>query len=645
MSVRAVRKAIGLLALDFVIIIGIFILQFRTDSNIIQKIGNLQINLAKTEENSEQEASEKSLQNKLLVSYNGAIFQSNEHILAKATFKGESSPKDVELVDYIIEDLSSTFIFNDDIKLTFTLADESLTAPLTIKAILPKNVTDLYLPYSFAKNMTIQQDDGNKVVLNGKKNLWLFSTDVVNDGFIHFSKHHTNTHYAIYDNTKKFTFESLVELASASQEALKNTISSLKENLIQAFKINSIETNITEPIVVSYVAAMSQDGNFQQAIDEIPTDFKKGNKRTYLSAPYFNTLVNMNKQLDEKLEKQKTLISSASKSLSLDIFTESDLAFYLSIHPSSDEVTTLLQNAASVDISVATIAQTAGILQCFTELSEFNAKYAQLLLPILNSCVEKIQDSCKYETEVLSLSENDTFLSVIQAIKTGISLMRYGQLVQNDVFEKAGIVLINSYIADSSSFDLRTLANLYSLFAYDNSYYPHFKLIDASIKNPQWAWTCANNISKEITDDELSISIDFPEKLTHYVILKGIPSFETIYIYDMAFRTDHRFETYNSSGYVFESKTNTLLLKSRHKSDPEIIRMSYKKEEKIVEPVKNNEEKVSEEVTTTNQEEPLIEQQDNTENNTGNNTEQRIDPNQFLPPSMRRPTPPIPITE
>ena len=117
MSVRAVRKAIGLLALDFVIIIGIFILQFRTDSNIIQKIGNLQINLAKTEENSEQEASEKSLQNKLLVSYNGAIFQSNEHILAKATFKGESSPKDVELVDYIIEDLSSTFIFNDDIKL------------------------------------------------------------------------------------------------------------------------------------------------------------------------------------------------------------------------------------------------------------------------------------------------------------------------------------------------------------------------------------------------------------------------------------------------------------------------------------------------------------------------------------------------
>ena len=43
----------------------------------------------------------------------------------------------------------------------------------------------------------------------------------------------------------------------------------------------------------------------------------------------------------------------------------------------------------------------------------------------------------------------------------------------------------------------------------------------------------------------------------------------------MAFRTDPRFETYNSSGYVYKADSQSLLLKSRHKTQIEKIRMSY----------------------------------------------------------------------
>ena len=101
-----------------------------------------------------------------------------------------------------------------------------------------------------------------------------------------------------------------------------------------------------------------------------------------------------------------------------------------------------------------------------------------------------------------------------------------------------------------------------------------------------WAWTCARDISYEKeSDDIINITIDFPESLTHYVIIKGIPHFTTIYIYNMAFRTDPRFETYNSSGYVYKSSTNTLLLKSRHKSKKEVIRFDFKVPEKKAEPV------------------------------------------------------------
>ena len=63
---------------------------------------------------------------------------------------------------------------------------------------------------------------------------------------------------------------------------------------------------------------------------------------------------------------------------------------------------------------------------------------------------------------------------------------------------------------------------------------------------------------------------------------------QSIYIYDLAFRSDYRFETYNSSGYIYQNNSKTLLLKSRHKSNVENVRLVYtvaaqKKAEEITE--------------------------------------------------------------
>ena len=93
MKARVFRKALGMIIVDIAIIIGIFVLQFRTDSNIIEKIGNLQVTFTKSEANYEKKSSSDSqktvdntekekpdftLKNKMLVSYNGANFYFDE---------------------------------------------------------------------------------------------------------------------------------------------------------------------------------------------------------------------------------------------------------------------------------------------------------------------------------------------------------------------------------------------------------------------------------------------------------------------------------------------------------------------------------------------------------------------------------------
>ena len=60
------------------------------------------------------------------------------------------------------------------------------------------------------------------------------------------------------------------------------------------------------------------------------------------------------------------------------------------------------------------------------------------------------------------------------------------------------------------------------------------------------------------------------------MILSGIEQFSSIEIYGLQYRTDPRFETYNSSGYVYNAQTKTLFLKFRHKSPVETVRLFYR---------------------------------------------------------------------
>ena len=75
------------------------------------------------------------------------------------------------------------------------------------------------------------------------------------------------------------------------------------------------------------------------------------------------------------------------------------------------------------------------------------------------------------------------------------------------------------------------------------------------------------------TNQNNTIVLDFPQGDSHYVIINGVAPFKSIEIYGLSFRTDYRFETYNSSGYVYDSKTNTLFLKYRHKAGTEIVNL------------------------------------------------------------------------
>jgi len=580
MSIRILKKALGLLIVDIVIIIGIFVLQFRTDSNIIKKIGNLQVTLEALDDNT----GIISYKNKVRISYNGINFFCDDQ--SPAYIKKGGTDTKVQLKDVDQPDpLSITLNFSNDVKVTFELASEEPTASLAVITSLPDDVTYFSMPYSYASNMSIQKVEKDSLVLAGKRNAWALEGHSVGNGRFDFTQRNTVATYSIYDANQKFTFDDIVDRQIASAAEYANTVSQFKRNLISAFETNNVEANITEQVAVSYIAAQAENGNYARAVENVPDSIKKSKQRTYLSAPYLNTLEDMNINLEKVMRDYERRIADCADKGSFDLFTVHKISDFIYLQQNQNVVRKLLSNAAKADPETLTIAQISGILQVYVDLMQLSPDYAAILEPVLEGAIDRITEACKFEGNILTISENDTFLSVNQAVETGIALLRYGRLIEDEVLTKAGYAIVNSYMAESSSFDLRTLSNLYPVIAYNNTYYPHLEKVYDEDGKKVWAWTCAKSIKFDHSSDEDKISIDFPEGDTHYIIMKGISQFNTIYIYDMAFRTDPRFETYNSSGYVYKKSTETLLLKSRHKTEFEKVRLIHHEERPAPAPV------------------------------------------------------------
>lgn len=572
MRARKFKKALGLLIVDFAIIIGIFVIQFRNDSIINVKNGNLQFTLNQTLDENNKNV----LQDRFQLSFGGLSFFTDETHPFYAAYKDNTEKHPLPLTAWTkIDDLTYAFTFGDEVNLIVSMTDATENAAFSLTADLPESIEKVELPYKIASTLGIESQTENQIIMNGKKDIWAFTANLFDGDYLTLSQAYQVASFDVYEETQRnFTFETIDELSPTAESDYLATISAFKDNLTSAYR-TATEAQMTEQAIVSYVAAMSEKGRYNQTIEEIPASIKKASNRTYLSAPYFNSLADMNDTLTATINAKNDLIRKAYNG-NLDFLTEHNMASFMYVYTGTAQVKAIMQMVGKLNADTLTLQQLAGILRLYVEMYPLSRNFARHMEPVIPRALEIIEESCVYDKNVLTISSNGSFLSVIQAIEIGDALMRYGDVVENKKLSKSGKLLISSYMAESSSFDFRTLGEIYPVIVHNNTYYPHFVKINTSGDDVTWAWTCAKDITfaKDSSGNE-TMEIDFPEGSTHYVIIRGVRPFNSIYIYNMVFRMAYDFEIYNSSGYVYKTDTHSLLLKSRHKSQQEEIRLIY----------------------------------------------------------------------
>jgi hypothetical protein len=90
-----------------------------------------------------------------------------------------------------------------------------------------------------------------------------------------------------------------------------------------------------------------------------------------------------------------------------------------------------------------------------------------------------------------------------------------------------------------------------------------------------WAWTAASSVSAVQRPGMTDITVSFPAGETHYMMIRGLRPFAVLQLYGIDYPSDPQFERYDSSGWVYSPQEQTLLLKMKHRSSIERIRIIY----------------------------------------------------------------------
>lgn len=573
MRKHPIRKFLGLTVLYAALIVGIFVLQFKTESVINRVFGDLRISLAQTQ----GDQNLRKLKNQFQVSYRGLNISATESSPVKA-FNSASPNSVMNLVlDNFTETKNSLQLnFAGGSSLTFSLSDEG--GALYVYASVGSGLDTISVPYRNEATHTIEELSAGRVILNSKEALLALTAPEVDSERIYFTSDNPVASYGLYDPSRKFEFVAVAGMPMTDAQSYNTSVKQFRDTLVTRFSQvaggNQAE-DLTEKDVVAFVAEMASRNQYNESLDMVPDSFKRSNRRTYVSAPYFDNLVNMDKTLSLELERFNSMVQTAITSGNLDIYTVDGITDFMLREKNSGTVLSILGLLGSLEQTEPTVTQAIGILSVYGNMLSKDKEISARLMPALPYCISVLEDNAVLENGLLQITENDLFISVEQNVILGTALIMIGSQTGHNEYVEAGRLLVNQQLVYVSSMNLQALSALYPLLLPTNTYYPHTVVLGYYGSTPVWAWTCANNISWRIASNGVvSLNMEFPLENTHYMIIKGVPNFHsTIEIQQMMFRTDPRFETYNSSGYVYSESSKTLFLKSRHKSKNELIRL------------------------------------------------------------------------
>ncbi|MDR2900927.1 MAG: hypothetical protein LBV20_05365 [Treponema sp.] len=586
-------RILGLLVLYIAVFAGLVLLQFTNRTSFTHRNGSLVVSGFYQEDTEQPILSD----TEFLISGSASVFfQGIEFILAPdrgfTMIDNQGLETEFVLEKMMVSGENIDFMLSDGSSIEFSPQFTGGNQELWIFGKLGNTVESIELPIKTPRSSKIDEND-TIVVMNDNLMYSFNKTSIDTERkVLVLSQNNPNAHYAVIPDKKTFNPEDYI-LAEA--ESIRDYDNAVQIWLDQSYLAWSrlIQANPSEELVAAYLTESVKKGNYRPAVTAIPQSFLTGQQRTFNSSVFLGRLDlglrSISAHEGETLANISRLINENSE----DLFNEPHVFDDLSIR----NLTTLINDGAAfvrtIDPASLHLRAIPGIFEGWRDWQTMKNGEENPFERLLEQAFFVIsQNIIKLEDREAVFVQQDRDIDILYNTILGKALIEYGDASGSPERAAIGRSLILSvlhmvdqtgtfprHITIAEDGTLQIPANetmssfhLYTIFHHDE-YYP--RAIPIKSMPGMWAWTAASSVTSTMENNELDISAAFPVGETHYMIIRGVKPFAKIQLYNMDYRTDAQFERYDSSGWSYSPSEQTLLVKMKHRTNIEHVRIFY----------------------------------------------------------------------
>ncbi len=590
---------IALTILYILIIFGIFVIQFTIGKTFYYTIGAMSV----SGRDDVDETGNRTPLLPLHIVANGLDFYITDQtpITAKTSNNEELSLK---VLEYKKTEDSFSVICSNDVLIDFTSYLSETVETVRISVSMPSEIETIYFPWKLTQSARLERQD-EQIFLRYGKDRFIFrggygfgnSDDTSELPHLILSSSKKTAFYETYIQSESLDFDSIRRIPIASDEEYAKTKQLFRERALEYFSSVISSRNYNEELLTAYMAEKAFNGEYAKALASAPSSLLPKEKRSYISTTFYGNLVQSDNSLAAYQRKFLSGIESGIARAEISVFDREALIPFLINNSRANLISALEKIASNTKQEDLNSFLAAGLLEVAMDYAFYFPNKQNLFMENSEQYETVLKDSLISIDTGLYISSDKKTIDTEKTLRTASVLIRYGSSYPDKGTWKAvGQALYSSIFSlggNSSSlpasFDIQgdkakklgLMANdalilhaekLYSVAVKDNPYYPHEESLALKAEPGIWAWTSARDINVLKNDAKIfSFRISSKAGDTHYMIIRGIRPFYRIQIHEIDFRTDPRFEMYNSSGYVYDERTRTLLLKMKHKKDDEDI--------------------------------------------------------------------------
>jgi hypothetical protein len=486
------------------------------------------------------------------------------------------------------------FLLSDGAELIFYTQKSADTDGLLISGILPEKASALYLPYLPAAFAEVSVDDVGRWRVSANDVNFVFNRQM-EDGIgqqLVLSRDDPIVFY--HAEPEAVTFNPVAFIVRGGMEKIvyEDHIKQWADKVYAVWE-NTFTASGNEAFITVFLAEAARRGTYP-SVQTVPA-FRTSPAQTYLSAPFLGRLDVALRTLATAENDQSAQMSALAREVSPRLFTGNPSFKSWLLTPASNLIKAQGSSAADAAISSITLEDTIGILEGYvawpTYVPNSDNPFERLLPRTLDLIGERL---IKDNTQGNVFMVHEEKVDIEFNLRLGIALSVYGDKTGVSSWAGVGRSLVLSILALTNEAGLLpaflTVGEAGQVTASDTteginaarlypflplaSYYPH--AVDlGSVRQGTWVWTASPAVSATFQNNVLDISVPLAVGWTHYLLVRGVPEFTKIQLRDMDYRSDPRFEQYNSPGWVYSASAQTLLVKLVHRSEDEHIRIFY----------------------------------------------------------------------